>query len=91
MAWTNQGSNFIAEQIAVAKELLALRDKMRNLVARYNNNDMANQLVSADIEAAYSGLDKAEIVAGITAFNAVLTALGDDTSGQASNLFKLVL
>jgi len=91
MAWTNQDSNFIAEQIAVAKELLALRDKMRNLVARFNNNDMANQLVSADIEAAYTGLDKNEIVAGITVFNTVLTALGDDTSGQASNLFKLVL
>lgn len=91
MAFTSQDSNWIAEEIAAAKELLALRDKIRNIVARWNNNDMFNQLQTEDVEAAFEGINKAEVTAAINAFNAVITALGDDTTGQASNLFKLVL
>lgn len=91
MAYTTQDSNWIAEEIAAAKELLELRDKIRNIVARWNNNDMFNQLQTADVEAAFPGINKAEVTAAINAFNAVITALGDDTTGQASNLFKLVL
>jgi hypothetical protein len=91
MAFTTQDSNWIAEEIAAAQETLALRDKLRNIVARWNNNDMFNQLQTEDIEAAFDGINKAEVTAAINAFNAVITALGDDTTGQASNLFKLVL
>lgn len=91
MALNTQDSNFLSDMIQLAKDQLAVQNREQDLVARYNNNDMFNTLVSADIEAAYPGITKDEVVAGITAFNAVLTALGDDTSGQASNLFRLTL
>lgn len=91
MALTNQDSNWIADEITLARETLALRDKWRNVVARWNNNDLFNQLLTEDIEEAFPGIDKAEVTAGINAFNAVINALGDDTTGQASNLYKLVL
>jgi hypothetical protein len=91
MALTNQDSNFLSELIALANDQLEIQNREQDIVARWNNNDLFNTLVSADIEAAYPGITKDEVVAGITAFNAVLTALGDDTSGQASNLFKLTL
>jgi hypothetical protein len=91
MALTIQDSNFLSEMIQLANDQLEIQNREQDIVARWNNNDLFNTLVSADIEAAYPGITKDEVVAGITAFNAVLTALGDDTSGQASNLFKLTL
>lgn len=91
MPLTKQDSNWIAEEIALAKDTLVIRDRWRNLVARWNNNDLFNQLVSADIEESYDGINKAEVTAAINAFTAVINALGDDTTGQASNLFKLML
>lgn len=89
MAWTKQDSNWVSEEIALAKDTPAIRDRWRNIVARWNNNDMFNQLETEDIEAAYPGINKAEVTAAINAFTAVINALGDDTTGQASNLFKL--
>lgn len=91
MALTNQDSNFLSEMIALAKAQLELQNREQDIVARWNNNDLFNTLVSEDVEAAYPGITKAEVIAGINAFNTILTALGDDTSGQASNLFKLTL
>lgn len=91
MAFTTQDSNWIAEEIALAKDTLAIRDRWRDIVARWNNNDLFNLLETEDIEAAFNGINKAEVTAAINAFNAVITALGDDTTGQVSNLYKLVL
>lgn len=91
MAFTTQDSNWIVEEIALAKDTLVIRDRWKNIVARWNNNDMFNQLETADVEAAFDGINKDEVTAAINAFNAVITALGDDTNGQASNLFKLTL
>jgi hypothetical protein len=89
MAYTNQMANFIAEMQTEAAVQLASRDRMRNLVARYTQNDFASTMIEAEIASNVPGLTKAEIEGGITAFNAVLTALGDDVSGQATNLIKL--
>lgn len=89
MALTTQQTNFILEMQTEAAVQLASRDRQRNLVARYTQNDFANTMLDADVIAGTNGLTKQEIVDGITAFNAVLTALGDDVSGQATNLIKL--
>lgn len=91
MALTTQDSNWLSDEILAAKLVLDARAFARDVVARWNNNDLFNQLDTVDIEAAFPGIDKAEVTAGINALNTFLTAMGDDTSGQASNLYKLRL
>jgi predicted DNA-binding protein YlxM (UPF0122 family) len=89
MTFTTQMANFVAEMQTAAAEQLILRDKQRNLVARYVQNDFANTMIDQEVADGVPGITKQEIIDGITAFNAVLTALGDDVSGQATNLIKL--
>lgn len=89
MALSTQNSNFVSELMAWADTELQQRDKARNLLARWNNNDVFNALTDADVTAAFSHLVKGEVVEGINAVTAIVTALGDDTSGQAVNLIKL--
>lgn len=91
MALSSQNSNLIQECIDTSESILGLRDDLLEIVARWNLNGISTSLTDEDIAGnlAYSHLTKAEVTACITAFQAVITALGDNTSGQASNLIRM--
>lgn len=89
MSLSVQNTNLISELLEYAETELSQRDKAQNLIARWNNNDVFNQLNDGDIQAIFSWLDKSKVSNGVNATTAILTALGDDVSGQAVNLIKL--
>lgn len=91
MALSSQNHNFIQECVDQAANVLSLRDELEDVVARWNLNGVSSALTDEDIaaDASFSHLTKAEVTSCITAFQAVLTALGDNTSGQATNLIKM--
>lgn len=99
MALSNQFSNEISRIMQYAEQLLALRQELQLLRTRWDQNDMYNLLLDADIQAvdalgnpkypSLQHLTKSEISNAVAAFDAVLTALGDNVTGQAVNLIKL--
>lgn len=91
MSLSNQNHNFIQECVDQSASILSLRDQLEDIVARWSLNLVSAELTDEDILAdpAFAHLTKAEITSCITAFQAVLTALGDNTSGQATNLIKM--
>lgn len=89
MTFTTQQANFVSELQTAAKDTLNLRDRLEDLAARWTQNDFFNEMVDAEVAAGTNGVTKGEIIEAINAVNAVLAALGDNTSGQAVNLIKL--
>lgn len=91
MALTTQQTNFISELMAWSEAQLRLRDVGRNLVARWDLNGVLGKLDNEMIQAVstFAHLDAQKVVDGVTALQAVNTALGDDVSGQATNLIKM--
>lgn len=91
MALSNQFSNEITRIMQYAEQLLALRQELQLLRTRWDQNDMYNLLLDADIQAVsgFAHLTKSEVSNAVAAFDAVLTALGDNVTGQAVNLIKL--
>lgn len=91
MALTAQFQNEISNMMNLSEQILDLRQELQLLDARWNQNDMFNQINDVDIQAiaAFAHLTKSEIANAITAFNAILTALGDNSTGQAVNLIKM--
>jgi hypothetical protein len=88
---TDQQQNIISDVMAESTTLLAQRDRLELLLARWNQNDSFNQILNADLLLlpSTSHLTNSKIANAINAFTAILTALGDDSSGQAVNLIKL--
>ena len=91
MALSNQFQNEITRIITLAEETLRIRYDMELLIARWNQNDMFNQLNDPDIQAitGFGHLTVSEVANAISAFTSILGALGDNTSGQAVNLIKM--
>ena len=91
MALSNQFQNEIVRIITLAEVTLSIRQDMQLLVARWNQNDMFNQLNDPDIQAitGFGHLTTSEIANAIGAFTGILESLGDNTSGQAVNLIKM--
>ena len=91
MALTNQESNFISRITTIAAQTLELREQMKEEIALYNAEGFGESISDADLQsvAAFQHLTQSKMWNVITAFNAVLTALGDDVSGQAVNLIKM--
>lgn len=89
MAFTTQQANFVYELQQAAAAQLSLRDTLENLSARWVQNDFFNEMDEAEVAAGTNGVTKGEIIEAINAINAVLTALGDNQTGQAVNLIKL--
>lgn len=89
MTFTTQQANFVSELQTAAKDTLNLRDRLEDLAARWTQNDFFNEMVDSEVAAGTNGVTKGEIIEAINAVNAVLAALGDNTSGQAVNLIKL--
>lgn len=86
---TAQQHNFIAALIAKSKETRNMQLSYHDLIAEWNLNDMFNQLDDAAVIAAFPHLDKSKVGNAINALTAILDALGDDSSGQATNLIKM--
>lgn len=91
MALSNQFSNEISRIMQYAEQLLALRQELQLLRTRWDQNDMYNLLTDQDIASVsgFAHLTKSEVSNAVAAFDAVLTALGDNVTGQAVNLIKL--
>lgn len=89
-----QQSNFISELMVWADDQLRVRVKGRELVARWNLNGTLGTLGKLSNEqlqaiSAFEHLDVEKVTNAVTALQAVNEALGDDVSGQATNLLKL--
>ena len=91
MALTQQESNFISRLQQLAEETLALRHKIQEEIALYNAEVFGTTITDSDLQEvpSFKHITQAEMVNTITALSAIITALGDDSSGQAINLIKL--
>jgi hypothetical protein len=91
MAFTDQESNFVSRSQNLASQILDLRDELQREVALYNAEGFGESITDADLaaNATFSHLTQSKLWNCITAFNSVLTALGDDANGQAINLIKM--
>ena len=91
MAMSAQQQNFISDMMAWSEQMLAVRAKGQELVARFNLNSVLSKLNDqeiAEIES-FAHLDADKITGAVTALQIIDTALGDNVSGQATNLIKL--
>ena len=91
MALTNQKRLFAERVKAEADLLLTTLERLQRIQAEWNQNDYFNQITDADLQedTGLAHLTAGELVECINAFNAVITALGDYSSGQAVNLIKM--
>ncbi len=89
MALTTQFSDHISRKKAFAEQAIALRDALVQHAAEWNQNDMFNLLNDSDIAGVFPSLTKSEVSNAQTALDAIVTALGDYSSGQSVNLIKL--
>ncbi len=91
MALTAQESNFIGRLQQKAAALLDLRDDLQREIALYNAEGFGESITDADLQTVgdYGHLTQSKMWNCVTAFDAVLDALGDDVSGQAINLVKM--
>lgn len=89
--FTDQEQNFVTDTMNLSQIILNDRTALENLIARYNNNQFGSSLSDAKLAGLTSTahLTLAKIQNAVTAFNALLTALGDDVSGEATNLIKM--
>lgn len=90
MALTKQKENFVQDVINMSNELLSTQKAIQLLDARWNQNTFSGiTLEELQEKAEFSHLTPDKLAGAITALNAVDTALGDDSSGQATNLIKM--
>lgn len=95
MALTTQQANWLSRQQEEAQRLLDMRDRLERDIAMYNAEGFGADITDADIVAsaeiypALAHLTQSDMWNVVTAFTAVLDALGDDVSGQAVNLIKM--
>lgn len=91
MTLSPQLQNLISEIMVEGAAELQARHRKQELIARWNLNTISTKLPDEDIASisSFSHLDREKIIDAIAAFEATLNALGDDESGQATNLIKL--
>lgn len=78
MALTAQQQNFISEMVNWGDIELAQLDKARQLIKRFDLNDMFNAIIEADVPLSFTWLTKGEVVSGVNALKAVRDALEED-------------
>lgn len=86
-----QQQNFISELMAWSQQQLKVREIGRDLVARWNLNGTLGKLSDEQLRAyvSFDHLTVQKVIDAVTALQSVDAALGDDSSGQATNLIKL--
>lgn len=87
---TPQEQDFVVRVITDCAAMLNLHDSMRRRIAEWNLNGFDSSITTGNLALVDSlkHLTQAELTACITAFQAIETALGDDVSGNRSNLIK---
>jgi len=90
MALTTQQQNFCIDLMNYGAQLLAEIQQGESLKARWFNNTFSG-IADGDLAAfpATAHLTQAKLAGAITAIQALLTAFGDDVSGQQINIIKL--
>lgn len=91
MALTAQESNFISRIQAKAEQILDLRDDLEREIALYNAMGFGSSITDQELSEiqGFAHITQSNMWNCITAFESVLTALGDDMTGQAISLIKL--
>jgi len=89
MALTPQQQNFVSELMNLGEVVLQQRATAQNLVSRWNLNSLSGSMSDGDVALIFPHLTTTEIASAVTALQEVLVALGDDVTGQATNLIKL--
>lgn len=89
MPLTPQKSNFISELMNWSALELQQRAVAQDLIARWNLNAIGSGLDDVTVQAVFPHLTAQEITDAVVAAQAVLTAMGDNVSGQATNLIKM--
>ena len=91
MSLTQQESNFVSRIQQLADKALTLRHEIQEEIALYNAEAFGTTITDSDLQevSAFKHITQAEMVNTITALSAIITSLGDDSSGQAINLIKL--
>lgn len=85
-----QDQNFVRELMDIAESVLGDRTVIENLYARWNLNGhsaITTEQLGGIPEFAH--LSQSDLANCVTALNTILTALGDNVSGQATNLIKM--
>lgn len=90
MAMTPQAQNHTTRSITLSDSLVEIYYAIQRNQAEYNNNSIASELTDGNLEAIndFKHLTGAEAIAIQTAFSAFMTAMGDEVTGQITNLIK---
>lgn len=86
-----QEMNFVSELMQAGEDILNLRTRLQLLRSRYTLNAFDSSITDQELAETptFAHLTQAELVSGVSAIDAVLNALGDNISGQATNLIRL--
>ena len=90
---TAQEQNFIVDMIGLTAELLDLQVRLSAIRARYNQNTFGSTLVDAKftdptVVNTMGHLTQAKLTSAISSIDALLTAFGDNVSGNQVNFIK---
>lgn len=91
MALTNVQKNVLDEMQSLAKQIVAIKTRARNVVEMYGNEGLAN-VSDADIQAlaAFAGVTAQELQAAKAALDTVSTAIGEYIAGTpATRLIRI--
>lgn len=90
MAMTAQAQNHTSRSISLSDRLVEIYYEIQRNQAEYNNNSISSQLTDENLDAIpdFRHLTGTEAVAIQTAFSAFITEMGDEVTGQITNLIK---
>lgn len=91
MAMTAQIQNIVSEIMSMSDEALDLQNREQLLRARWDQNDVFNELTDQDLLdiPSFAHLTVSEVANAMGALDDISTALGDYVSGEAVNLIKM--
>lgn len=88
MALSTNEIKFIEQEVYIARKARELMFLIMDLKADYYNLYSA-KLTNGNIVERFPDLTLAKVQSGISTLEGLLTYLGDDASGQATNLIKM--
>ena len=91
MATTPQQQNYVTELQQMAIRVITMQSDIQNLIARWNLNQFSTKINTNEVQAiaGWEHLTAQKIADAVATYQAILTALGDNTTGQITNLIKL--
>lgn len=91
MAMTAQEQNIVSDIMDLSQQALNLQDTIQRLRARWDQNDVFNQVTDQELTEipSFAHLTISEVANAMGALDDINTALGDYTTGEAVNLVKM--